>query len=71
MRAYDIGHDYLKDTFSDTHLKLSKVSEISEESVRQVMVKTATQQANDLWIEERCKRTWKNSRHSNNKGTQN
>ena len=56
MRAYDLDHDYLKDTFSDTHLKLLNVSEISEESARQVMVKTATQAANDLWFEERCKR---------------
>ena len=27
-----------------------------EERARQVMVKTATQSANDLWFEERCKR---------------
>lgn len=56
MRAYDLDHDYLKDTFSQTHLKLINVSEISEESAREVMVKTAIHAANDLWFEERCKR---------------
>ncbi|XP_061195061.1 uncharacterized protein LOC133203260 [Saccostrea echinata] len=56
MRALDLDHDYLKDTFSERHLKLINVSETSEESARQVMVKTATQATNDLWFEERCKR---------------
>ena len=43
MRVYDLDHDYLEDTFSDTHFKLLNVSEILEESARQVMVKTTTQ----------------------------
>jgi hypothetical protein len=46
----------LKDTFSQRHLKLINVSEISEESARQIMVKTAKQAENDYWFEERCKR---------------
>ena len=60
MRVYDLDHDYLEDTFSDTHFKLLNVSEILEESARQVMVKTATQSANDLWFEERCLKIWEN-----------
>ena len=48
MRTHDLYHENLKDTFSETHLKLLNVTKFSEESARQVMFKTTTQAANDL-----------------------